>query len=67
MLTVAVLLAGMGSNSVAPTVAVAVIIPSAVGVTVIVAVADAPMASWDRLQRTTLPTVLTVPGETVVD
>ena len=67
MLTVAVLLAVMGSNSAAPTVAMAVMIPSAVGVTVIVAVADAPMARRDTLQRTTLPMVLTVPPETVVD
>src|ERR1035437_8510406 len=67
VLTVAVLLAVTGSNSVAPTVAMAVIIPSAVGDTVMVAVADAPMSRRGTLQRTTLPTVLTVPWETVVD
>src|ERR1039458_10322224 len=67
VLTEAMLLAGRGSNSWAPAVAMAVIIPSAVGVTVIVAVADAPTARLGMLQRITLPMVLTVPRETVVD
>src|ERR1035441_3056394 len=67
VLTEAMLLAGRGANSWAPAVTIAVIIPSAVGVTVIVAVADAPAARLNPLQRITLPMVLTVPRVTVVD
>ncbi len=67
VLTEAMLLAGKGSNSWAPAVALAVIIPSAVGVTAIVAVADAPADRLDTLQRITLPKVVTVPRVTVVD
>src|ERR1035437_3877265 len=76
VLTEAMLLAGGGANSWGPAVAMAVIIPSAVGVTVIVAVADAPAARlvWVTprlvavtLQMITLPIVLIVPWETVVD
>ena len=64
---VAVLLAVTGSNSAALAVEVAVISPSTVGLTVIVAVAVAPMASRDTSQKTTFPKVLVVPWDTVTD
>ena len=67
VLTVAVLLAGKGSVVCALTLAMAVIFPTAVGVTMIVALGDDPRARFVRLQMTTLPMVLTVPRETVVD
>ena len=58
VVTAAVLLAVTGSNSGVPTVAVAVILPSAVGITAIVAVADAPSARLGKSQKMTLPKAL---------
>ena len=67
VVTVAVLLAGMGSTWRAFAVAVAAISPSAAGTTAIVAVAVAAAAKLGKLQKITLPAKVAVPVEKVAE
>ena len=67
VLTVAELLAGTRSVSLAETVAVLASAPARVGVTTIVTVALAPTARLPRLAVTLPPLVLTLPCDTAAE